>query len=87
MNYLVLIFCLFIHFLSSFIAPSPLFKLHCKSFMSNGQLCCLSVMSADLNNFYPTALKGCQDIVFTHGVRMDGRATGKSLSGVLGVGS
>ena len=23
--------------------------------------------------FYPTALKGCRGIVFTHGVRMDGR--------------
>ena len=25
-------------------------------------------------NFYPTALKGCWGIVFTHGVRMGGRA-------------
>ena len=25
-------------------------------------------------HFYPTALKGCQGIVFTHGVRMGGRA-------------
>ena len=24
--------------------------------------------------FYPTALKGCRGIVFTHSVRMDGRA-------------
>ena len=24
-------------------------------------------------NFYPTALKGCQGIVFTHSVRMDGQ--------------
>ena len=24
--------------------------------------------------FYPTALKGCRGIVFTHGVRMGGRA-------------
>ena len=34
--------------------------------------------------FYPTALKGCQGIVFSHGVRMGrrsgGRAAGKSLS-------
>ena len=26
--------------------------------------------------FYPTALKGCRGIVFTHGVRMGGRAGG-----------
>ena len=32
--------------------------------------------------FYPTALKGCRGIVFTHGVRMGGRAAGKSLSGL-----
>ena len=25
------------------------------------------------DHFYPTALKGCQGIVFTHGVRMGGR--------------
>ena len=31
-------------------------------------------------SFYPTALKGCQGIVFTHGVRMDGRAAGRRLS-------
>ena len=30
-----------------------------------------------LNNFYPTALKGCRGIVFTHGGR---RSAGKSLS-------
>ena len=29
---------------------------------------------------YPTALKGCRGIVFTHGVRMGGRAAGNSLS-------
>ena len=33
-----------------------------------------------LLDFYPTALKGCRGIVFTHGVRMGGRAAGKSLS-------
>ena len=33
-------------------------------------------------HFYPTALKGCQGIVFTHGVRMGGWAAGNSLSGV-----
>ena len=27
-------------------------------------------------SFYPTALKGCWGIVFTHGVRMGGRAGG-----------
>ena len=26
-----------------------------------------------INDFYPTALKGCRGIVFTHGVRMGGR--------------
>ena len=30
--------------------------------------------------FLPTALKGCRGIVFTHGVRMGGRAAGNSLS-------
>ena len=35
-----------------------------------------------LTVFYPTALKGCQGIVFTHGVRMGGRAVGNSLSGL-----
>ena len=34
------------------------------------------------SDFYPTALKGCWGIVFTHGVRMGGRAAGKSLSGM-----
>ena len=31
--------------------------------------------------FYPTALKGCRGIVFTHGVRMGGRASGWAVSG------
>ena len=31
-------------------------------------------------NFYNTALKGCQGIAFTHGVRMGRRAGRKSLS-------
>ena len=35
-----------------------------------------------VTHFYPTALKGCQGIVFTHGVRMGGRAAGNSLSGL-----
>ena len=30
--------------------------------------------------FYPTALKGSQGIVFTHGVQIGGQAAGKSLS-------
>ena len=37
------------------------------------------------NDFYPTALKGCWGIVFTHGVRMGRRVGGrreKSLSGL-----
>ena len=37
-------------------------------------------------SFYPTALKGCRDIVFTRGVWMGGQAgawpMGKSLSGL-----
>ena len=28
-------------------------------------------------DFYPTALKGCRGIVFTHGVRMGGRVGGR----------
>ena len=28
-------------------------------------------------SFHPTALKGCRGIVFTHGVRMGGRAGGQ----------
>ena len=32
--------------------------------------------------FYPTAFKGCADIVFTHGIWMGGQAAGKSLSGL-----
>ena len=40
----------------------------------------------DSEPFYPTALKGCRGIVFTHGVRMGGRAgkraAGNSLSGL-----
>ena len=31
---------------------------------------------------YPTVLKGCRGIVFTHGVRMGGWAVGKSLCGL-----
>ena len=31
----------------------------------------------------PTALKGCRGIVFTHGVRMGGRAAGKSFFGCI----
>ena len=34
------------------------------------------------NDFYPTALKGCRGIVFTHGVRMGGQVGGNSLSGL-----
>ena len=41
-----------------------------------------AVFSGFRISFYPTALKGCRDIVFTHGVRMGGRAAGKSLSGL-----
>ena len=35
----------------------------------------LSVMKSA---YYPTALKGCRGIVFTHGVRMGGRASGRA---------
>ena len=31
-----------------------------------------------IDSFYPTALKGCWGIVFTHGVRMGGRAGGRT---------
>ena len=30
-----------------------------------------------LKDFYPTALKGCRGIIFTHGVRIGGRAVGR----------
>ena len=33
-------------------------------------------------NFYPTALKGCRGIVFTHGVQIGGWVAGKSFSGL-----
>ena len=45
----------------------------------------ISRKSCNCNSFYPTALKGCWGIVFTHGVRMGGRVGGrreKSLSGL-----
>ena len=35
-------------------------------------------LNFQLFHFYPTALKGCQGIVFTHGVRMGGRASGRA---------
>ena len=37
-----------------------------------------------VTHFYPTALKGCQGIVFTHGVRMGGRV-GVLSGGWVGV--
>ena len=33
----------------------------------------LSNIDVDQTSFYPTALKGCRGIVFTHGVQMGGR--------------
>ena len=36
-----------------------------------------------MTGFYPTALKGCWGIVFTHGVRMGGRA-GVRVGGRVG---
>ena len=39
------------------------------------------VKRLDTTCFYPTALKGCRGIVFTHRVRMGGWV-GKSLSGL-----
>ena len=36
------------------------------------------------NNYYPTAPKGCRGIVFTHGVRMGGRAGGRPVGQVGG---
>ena len=45
-----------------------------------------NLKSIQFIGFYPTALKGRRGIVFTHGVRMGGRAggwaAGKSLSGL-----
>ena len=37
---------------------------------------CSSTLFLQTLPFYPTALKGCWGIVFTHGVRMGGRAGG-----------
>ena len=34
-------------------------------------------------HFYPTALKGCRGIVFTHGVRLGGRAIGRAVGNSL----
>ena len=57
--------------------------------MTAANLCLEAVVPVKfqaLINFYPTALKGCRGIVFTHGVRMGGRAGGRaagnSLSGL-----
>ena len=36
----------------------------------------LGEVGSSLYGFYPTALKGCRGIVFTHGVRMGGWAGG-----------
>ena len=35
------------------------------------------VRECGIFTFYPTALKGCRGIVFTHGVRMGGRPGGR----------
>ena len=43
----------------------------------NSTLCVLNIKHVQCANFYPTALKGCRGIVFTHGVRMGGRASGR----------
>ena len=50
------------------------------SCLSRGYKFALFLRSA--TSSYPTALKGCRGIVFTHGVRIGGRALGKSLSGL-----
>ena len=34
--------------------------------------------------FYPTALKGCRGIVFTHGVRMGGQASWRAAGWAAG---
>ena len=39
--------------------------------------------SSVFHHFYPTALKGCRGIVFTHGVRMGGRAGGRAAGNCL----
>ena len=36
-----------------------------------------SIGRLPIYTFYPTALKGCRGIVFTHGVRTGGRAVGR----------
>ena len=43
---------------------------------------CDVIVAAFMTSYYPTALNGCWGIVFTHGVRMVGRAAGNSLSGL-----
>ena len=36
-----------------------------------------------ISSFYPTALKGCRGIVFTHGVWMGGRASGRAAGEIV----
>ena len=66
-------------FLKSF--PFLLYKTFYQSYKFQN----LDIM-CHLDAFYPRALKGCQGIVFTHGLRMGGRvggqSAGKSLSGL-----
>ena len=60
---------------------------------NNDNISIVYTTDAFSDHFYPTALKGCRGIVFTHGVRMGGRAGGgkKFVRAVsqkpLGVGS
>ena len=56
---------------------------------TSGKNAALNYRTTAISNsphFYPTALKGCRGIVFTHGVRIGGRAGGRaagnSLSGL-----
>ena len=41
------------------------------------QMFVVYILQRNCKVFYPTALKGCPGIFFTHGVRMGGRAGGR----------
>ena len=43
----------------------------------DGSLCALGVALIVYLLFYPTALKDCRGIIFTHGVQMGGQAGAK----------
>ena len=86
-NYHLLYFCTA---LSLIIMPSSHYYLHKSKTLSQltqcpftGTLLLYSVFHCSQQSvFYPTALKGCRGIVFTHGVWAGGRPAGNSLSGL-----